>query len=140
MKKSRIAAIALASAMMFSTLTGCFDYSPMQDSVPEWANETELAQSAHDLIEGFNAGDYETIAELGKGVGLTKGHTKDAAESVLPELGAIKSYSDTTFASDIDRWGEPYAIVFQTVEYENGSIEYTVSFYEDGTLAGFFVR
>ena len=140
MKKSRIAAMALAFAMMLSMLTGCFDSDTMQDGAPEWTNETELAQNASELIEAFNTGNYDIIAELGKGVGLTKGHTKEAAESVLPELGAIKSYGDFIFAHDEDYRERPYAIVFQTVEYENGSIEYTVSFYEDGTLAGFFAR
>ncbi len=138
-KKAAVAAAAFALALC-ALLAGCSGGSGLDAGLPEWADEAAVTQEVQAIIEDFSARDYEAAAAKGQAIGLTADQLQGAGDTILDSLGALTGFADVAYANAEDASGNAYAVVIQIAEYENGSAQYTVSLYEDGSLAGFYVK
>ena len=132
MRLNRILAGMLVILLALS-LTGCGG-----SNVPDWADtatETELAEQVVDL---FNAGDAEAISEMFKDEDVSVEAITKARETI-DDMGAFVSYGDATISGGTKN-NKDYVTVSLPAAYENGSKTYTISFYQDGSLAGFYVK
>lgn len=132
-----VAAFALAICAM---LVGCGGGSALNDGLPEWADEAAIVQETQTVVEDFNARDYAAIAAKAEGIGLTADQLQSAGDAMLDNLGEFSDFGDVAFLNGDDGSGNIYATVIQIANYSNGNAQYTISFYEDGSLAGFFVK
>ncbi len=108
-------ALGLKGEALCACLAGCSGGgSGLSEGVPEWADEAAVVQDAQAVIEDFSARDYAAVAAKGQTVGLT--------------------------ADQLQGAGAEFVTVVQMADYENGTAQYTISFYEDGSLAGFYVK
>ena len=60
--------------------------------------------------------------------------------AVLGETLKMLFNGDVSFASGKTDDGKEFVRVIQIANYESGKLTYTVSFFEDGAVAGFFVK
>ncbi len=123
---------AMAAGLVLLTACGA---APL----PDWADEETLTQQAQSVIDQMNAGDYAGIAALYNNPEVTAETFAPGGETVTA-MGAFTGYGDAACLGGKTQEGQEYGTVIQVADYENGKLTYTVSFFEDGTLAGFFVK
>lgn len=107
--------------------------------LPDWAGEETLQKQGEEVIDMMNAQDYEGIAALYNNPEVTADTFAQSGEAVTA-LGAFTGYGDASYVGGKTDDGQAYGTVIQVANYEGGKLTYTISFFEDGTLAGFFVR
>ena len=109
------------------------------NKLPEWADTEALTEKAHVLIDTMNDLDYEGVAEIYNNPAVDAS-TFEANGEIIKGVGAFEDYGDVSFTSGKTDDGKEFVRVIQIVNYENGKLAYTASFFEDGTVAGFFVK
>lgn len=143
MKKKVLVAAMLATAVLALALAGCgtpvseVDKS-VKEGLPAWADEAAVTAQAFEVIEDVNARDFKAVAERWNDAAITAEKLEQSIGAGLDKLGAFKGYGDVSFLQG-DADGRSYATVVQVVEYENAEDPVRVSFYEDGSMAGFFM-
>ena len=55
-------------------------------------------------------------------------------------LGTFNKYGDVAFTSGKTETGKEFVRVIQIADYAHGKLTFTVSFFENGDVAGFFVK
>lgn len=109
------------------------------NNLPEWADTEALTEKAHVLIDTMNNLDYEGVAELYNNPAVDAS-TFEANGEIIKGVGAFEDYGGVSFAAGKTDDGKEFVRVIQIVNYENGKLTYTASFFEDGAVAGFFVK
>ncbi len=120
------------------TAASSADTAP-QAGLPDWADEDALTQQARSLIERYNARDYGAVAQACAALGVTEDDWAEASDPLLDQLGAFQGYGDVAFMHADDGTGTVYATVVQAATYENATMQFTVSYYEDGSVCGFYI-
>ena len=140
-KKRIFACLAVAAALAMCVIfAGCAGGGNVEEGLPAWGDEAKLAEQAQALIDDYSARDYEAAAEACAGIGLTVDQLAETGDSMLDGLGAFESFGDAAYLKGADDAGKEYATVVQLANYAQGTAQYTVSFYEDGSVCGFFVK
>ena len=98
-----------------------------------------LTENARVLIDTLNDFDYEGVAKIYNNPAVDAS-TFEASGKTVESLGAFEDYGDVSFASGKTDDGKEFVRVIQIANYESGKLTYTVSFFEDGAVAGFFVK
>lgn len=145
MKKKILGIAAAAAVLAFALcLVGCSSGSSadsgIQAGLPEWANEADLTEQTQGLIDQYNARDFDGVAKQCEALGLSAEDFAESGNPILDQLGAFKSFGDASYMNGKAKDGTPYATVVQMASYENGSAQFTVSFNEDDTISGFYIK
>lgn len=109
------------------------------NAAPEWADETALVTKAQTMIDAMNAQDVDKVAEIYDNPEVTAEAFVESAQMVK-DMGAFEEYGEYTIEGGTVEDGREIAVVIQTASYEKGTLIYTVSFFEDDSLAGFYVQ
>lgn len=131
MKKWLVCMICMVS--LFG-LIGCSG-----SSAPDWANEEELVAKAQTIIDALNAQDLEEVTTLYDNPEITAETFADSGQ-LVKEMGDFEKYGEYTIEGGKTDDGQEYARVIQTATYKEGTLIFTVSFFEDGSVAGFYVQ
>lgn len=138
MMLAALAAVAIAMAGVL--IAGCAGGGSLSEGLPEWGDEAALAEQAQALVTDYSARDYEAVSQRCAGLGLSAAAFAESGDAMLDTLGEFSSFSDTVYMTGADDEGRAYAVVIQMADYASGSAQYTVSFYEDGTVCGFYAK
>lgn len=133
MKKRTGILFALAVALVSFVLVSC------GAKAPAWADEAKFSGLAEGVVDTFNGGDLDAVATAFG----TQDVTADmftTSYTTVQGYGAFDSFGDATFTGGKDKSGTEYVTVILPAQYANGKATFTVSFYEDGTLCGFFMK
>lgn len=109
------------------------------NKLPEWANTDALTEDAQVIIDTLNKFDYEGVAEIYNNPEITAS-TFEASGELLSSMGNFVDYGDTTYTAGKTDSGQEYVRVIQIANYEKGKLTFTVSFFENGEVAGFYVQ
>lgn len=122
----------LLMLLCFVILSGC-GASKLSDNYSEDAIKT----SAEEVISNLDSGKYEEI-ETTMSDELKKAITADKLEEVwagFKKLGKYDSISKIVFQEKND-----YAIAVVIGKFENGKVQFTLSYNKDMKLVGFFLK
>lgn len=61
------------------------------------------------------------------------------SSQIVKDMGAFENYGEYSLEGDTTDDGQGYVRIIQTATYESGTLIYTISFFEDGSVAGFYV-
>ena len=134
------AGIFTAMALMAAVFTaGCG-----QAKLPDGFSEAEVKAEAEKSIALFNERDYEGIRQMGSEelkAGITEEQFASACDPYLDKCGEFKEITKTVFAGGYDKNSDiDYATAVMVGEYEDGKIQFTVSFDEDMELIQFLIK
>lgn len=133
-----IAVIAALLFVMAEVLTGCSKSdASLQEGAPKWASELTLSEWTATVINDFNEGNYQAIAGALVDSDMTAESLKEQSQETINKLGTFEAFGDTRYYTG-ESLGRPYSCVIQQADYENGTAEFRISFFEDGKLAGFY--
>lgn len=101
-------------------------------------NEEEVKSAAQTVITSLDANDFEKVYEISndklKEV-LNEEKLKETFEPINEKIGAYKETTKTAL-----KGGEGIATVVAIAQYENGKVQYTISFDEEMKLSGLYVK
>lgn len=124
-------------AVFILLFTGCGTSSKLPEGFTE---EQVKEQTIQDIqlayTEGYEAWKNRFQEEMQSG--LTEA-SFDSFLSLLEEKGEFKEYGKYAFVGQ-EQDGNKYAACIMIVEYENGSLQYTVGYDEDMNLVQFVVK
>lgn len=123
--------LLVCCVIAISTLVACGS-----NNLPEWADTDLLTEKAHTMIDALNDFDYDGVAEIFNNPAVDAS-TFEASGEIIKTYGAFKSYGDVSYVADKTDGGDEFIIVIQIANYEKGKLTFTVSFFEDGSVAGF---
>lgn len=126
--------LCMVCVLLLFGLVGCSG-----GSVPEWANEEALVAKAQTMIDALNAQDLEKVATIYDNPEITAATFAESAQLVT-DMGAFEKYGEYSLEGGTTDDGQEFARVIQTATYEKGTLIYTVSFFEDESVAGFYVQ
>ena len=137
MKKAGIFTAIAVLAAVFTA--GCG-----QAKLPESFSEEEVKKEAEKSIALFNERDYAGLIEMGSEelkAGITEEQFAEAGNPYLDKCGEFEEITKTVFAGGHDKnSGIDYATAVMIGEYENGKIQFTVSFDEDMEMIQFLIK
>lgn len=120
--------------LSFAVLASCGS-----KQLPDWADTDALTEKARVMIDTLNAYDYEGVAALYDDPAVDAS-TFEAAGELIEEAGAFVDYGQTAFTTGTADDGRDYVCVIQIANYENEKYAFTVSYFEDGSVAGFYLK
>lgn len=137
--KSLLAVALVAVALACSLALGACSKSDasLQEGIPQWASEITLSEWTETVIDDFNEGNYSVIADMLVDSDVTAQSLQEQSQGTLDKLGTFEGFGDASFYTG-ESLGRPYTCVIQQTEYENGTAEFRISFFENGKLAGFY--
>lgn len=109
------------------------------NKLTEWADTDALTEEARVLIDTLNDFDYDGVAKIYNNPAVDAS-TFEASGKTIESCGAFKDYGDVSFTSGKTEDGKEFVRVIQIANYENGKLTFTASFFEDGAVAGFFLK
>lgn len=137
MKKAGIFTAIAVLAAVFTA--GCG-----QAKLPEGFSEEEVKEEAQKSIALFNERDYAGLLELGSEelkASITEEQFAEACDPYLDKCGEFEEITKTVFAGGHDKKaGIDYATAVMIGEYEDGKIQFTISFDEDMEMIQFFIK
>lgn len=105
-------------------------------------DKEEIMEKAEYVIGLIEAEDYETLQENANRK-MKSSLNKELLDSVKDSLGSgwgeFQSFGNS-YLAEIRQMGKHFAVIQINVSYENASITYTISFDEDGKLAGLYMK
>ena len=131
MKKFIIILFCLVSIV---GLTSCGNFK-----LPEWADTDTLTENARVLIDTMNKFDYEGVAKIYDNPAVDASAFEHGGKTI-ESLGTFNKYGDVAFTSGKTETGKEFVRVIQIADYAHGKLTFTVSFFENGDVAGFFVK
>lgn len=138
MRKITAAMLLVLTAVML--LTGCAKGAKLSDKFDE---ETVKAE-AMKAVEYFNERDYASILAMGSEEfkkALTEEAFAQAVDPYLDKNGAFMKITKTAVLGNKDEeTGEEYGGVVMVGKYENGKIQFVISFDEEMKLVQFVIR
>lgn len=139
--KTALPMVALMLAVIgiaFTCLAGCSKADPpVQEGLPSWIGEDAIAVHADEVIDDALARNYAAVADRFADEGVTAEQLDKSLSETFVQLGTFKDYTDASYLQGESK-GRPYATISQGVAFENGNGEFRISFFEDGSLAGFY--
>lgn len=139
--KMRYALLALMGLLVFVSACMCVGCSKsdasLEEGAPEWASEITLSEWTATVIQDFNEGNYQAIADSLVDGDITADSLREQSQEILNELGTFEAYEEAQYYTG-ESLGRPYSCVIQETRYENGTAQFRISFFEDGKLAGFY--
>lgn len=144
MGKGIVLALAALAAVAVLALAGCSGGAAQQGGsvqagLPDWADKEALAAQAHEVAEHALEHDWDAVLEGSALSGVTAEDMAAACDAVIDNAGEFESFADSAFMQG-EEGGRQYAAVLQRVECADATLQFTLSFYEDGTLCGFYVK
>lgn len=125
--------------MMLLILTAC-NARPL----PEQFEEDTVKESAEQAIGFFNEQDYQSILGMSSAEFqeiLTVDEFANQCDPYLEKCGSFKEISKTIFLGDVDKETQAaYGGVVMIGSYEEGTIQFTISFNEDMELTQFIIK
>lgn len=106
------------------------------NNLPAWTDTDVLTQKARTMIDTLNTLDYDGVAEIYNNPAVDAS-TFEASGEIIETYGAFESYGDVSYVADKTEDGIEFVRVIQIANYEEGKLTFTVSFFEDGSVAGF---
>ncbi|HBV81571.1 MAG: DUF3887 domain-containing protein [Lachnospiraceae bacterium] len=138
MRKKRVIMIAML-CMMLLILTAC-----SAQPLPEQFEEDTVKESAEQAIGFFNEQDYQSILGMSSAEFqeiLTVDEFANQCDPYLEKCGSFKEISKTIFLGDVDKETQAaYGGVVMIGSYEEGTIQFTISFNEDMELTQFIIK
>lgn len=119
-------------------LTGC-----QSTRLSEDFDEKEVKTGAEKVIELVNAGDFETLNdELSEQMKLAMpDDVWVSVKKIVDGKGAFQSFAKENVVGSKDKdTDEPFATAVVLAEYENGKIQYTISFDREMKVSGFYLK
>lgn len=124
--------------LIMAVLGGCSKSdASLQEGAPQWASEITLAEWTETVVDDFNDGNFQAIAGALVDSDMTADDLKSQFQEPLDKLGTFEAFGEAKFYTG-ESLGRPYSCVIQQTDYENGTAEFRISFFEDGKLAGFY--
>ncbi|MEE0435157.1 MAG: DUF3887 domain-containing protein [Peptococcaceae bacterium] len=108
------------------------------NSAPEWADEDALVAKAQTMIDALNAQDIDKVVAIYNHPEVTAESFAESSQ-LVKDMGAFENYGEYSLEGGATDDGQEYARLIQTATYEGGTLIYTISFFEDGSVAGFYV-
>ncbi len=125
--------------MMLLILTAC-----SAQPLPEQFEEDTVKESAEQAIGFFNEQDYQSILGMSSAEFqeiLTVDEFANQCDPYLEKCGSFKEISKTIFLGDVDKETQAaYGGVVMIGSYEEGTIQFTISFNEDMELTQFIIK
>ena len=122
-------------------LVACGGYSK---TLPASFDADTVQSAAEDFFALLHEGDYEGLFELFSPELQAQVSAEDLEAAVTPILadkGAFVKFSRTNLLGHTDKESSAeYAICLYTAEFENGKVNYTLSFNSDMTVGGFYLK
>lgn len=138
MRKKRVIMIAML-CMMLLILTAC-----SAQPLPEQFEEDTVKESAEQAIGFFNEQDYQSILGMSSAEFqeiLTVDEFANQCDPYLEKCGSFKEISKTIFLGNEDKETQAaYGGVVMIGSYEEGTIQFTISFNEDMELTQFIIK
>lgn len=128
-----------AALALILALTGCATSGSLEEGLPDWTDEQTVTQTAQQVIDAYNARDYDAVAQMCPALGLSAEEYAQSGDGLLDQLGAFTEYADAAFLHG-ETDGTQYATIVQIANFENGSAQFTVSVNQDGSVSGFYVK
>ena len=121
--------------------TGCMNKST---ELAEGFDEDELKKVSGQVVDQFNKNDYDTFLEYA-GDELAESISKDKFENevvaYVNSKGTFQSYGkQAVIGQKYEKTGEDCGVVVMAAEYEDGTIQYTISFTKDMKLNGLWLK
>ncbi len=136
-KITAIMVMILTAALL---LTGCAKGAKLSEKFDE---ETVKAE-AMKAVEYFNQRDYASILAMGSEelkAALTEEAFAQAVDPYLDKNGAFMEITKTAVMGNTDKeTGDEYGGVVMVGKYENGKIQFVISFDEEMKLVQFVIR
>lgn len=132
-----VLALAALAVACVATLGCSRADKQVEQGLPAWTDEEGILAWAHVAADEFNERDYQAVADRFSDKGVTADQIKEGLEETQDAYGAFTGYGEASFLQGESK-GRSYATVVQKAHYENGTGEFRISFFEDGTLAGFY--
>ena len=127
-----------------AVLAGIFTAGCGQAKLPESFSEEEVKKEAEKSIALFNERDYAGLIEMCSEelkAGITEEQFAEACDPYLDKCGEFEEITKTVFAGGHDKnSGIDYATAVMIGEYEDGKIQFTVSFDEDMEMIQFLIK
>lgn len=105
-------------------------------------HKEEVMEKAEYVIGLIEAEDYETLQENANRK-LKSSLNKELLDSAKNGLGAdwgeFQSFGNS-YLAEVRQMGKRFAVIQINASYENASVTYTISFDEDGKLAGLYMK
>ena len=125
--------------MMLLILTAC-----SAQPLPEQFEEDTVKESAEQAIGFFNEQDYQSILGMSSAEFqeiFTVDEFAKQCDPYLEKCGSFKEISKTIFIGDVDKETQAaYGGVVMIGSYEEGTIQFTISFNEDMELTQFIIK
>ena len=129
-----LAAVGLAVLL----LAGCSKSDPAaQSGLPPWIDEDAITAQSHEVVEEAVARDWPKVAERFADGGVSAEQLDKSLSEAFDSLGDMDEYAGATYMQGESK-GRSYATILQDVKFQNGEGEFRISFFEDGSLAGFY--
>ena len=120
-------------------LTGC-----AQQELSEQFDEETVEAQALKCVELFNEKDYQTLIDMGDETlqnAITEEKFAEASDPYLEKCGTFSEIEKTIiFGSSNKSTNMEYACVVMIGNYENGKIQFTISFDQDMKLVQFVIK
>lgn len=130
MKKMKLLLIMVLGCVM---LVGC-----SSSKLSESFDEQELKTTTEEVIQMLYNGEYDKIEAMSNEVLIDAKVTEKLSEVWEPlakDLGKFESYEkEAVVGKDND------ATVIVITKFENGKVQFTISYNEDMELIGFFIK
>lgn len=128
----------VAVGLVVLVLAGCSKSDPpSQNGLPPWISEAAIASQSQEVIEEAVARDWSTLAERFADGGVSAEQLDKSLSEVFDDLGSIEENTSAAYMQGESK-GRPYATILQDVKFQNGEGQFRISFFEDGSLAGFY--
>lgn len=132
------ALLSVVVLLVAGLLVGCSKSdASLREGAPQWASEITLSEWTVAVVNDFNEGNFQAITDALVDSDLTADDLKNQSEEALNKLGTFEAFGDAKYYTG-ESLGRPYSCVIQQTDYENGTAEFRISFFEDGKLAGFY--
>ena len=133
--------IILLAVLLAGVLTACAGSRKLSDKF----DEEEVKAAAEEVIEILNEGDVDTLVDEKWNTVMKSMVGKDVLTGeILPiveELGAFEAFDKEAVTGNTDQdTDQEYAVAVIKVQYEKRKAQFTISFYEDMKVGGFFIK
>lgn len=140
MKKLKITTISMLLVTAMFLLTACSGGSKLSEKFDE---ETVKAE-AMKVVEYFNERDYASILAMGSEefkAALPEDTFAQAADPYLDKCGTFMEITKTTVLGNTNKeTGDEYGGVVMVGKYEDGKIQFVISFDEEMKMVQFVIR